>query len=271
MKTEKKLIACSIVALFIGVSAVFPLAFLMSATAQPSTGPEPWFNIDIPYAYWETLNGPILHPEMMNFTASLNETNSVSERHTMPLNITVVTETTTQQLVDAQLEYFQIEINTDKEYLQTAYFVVGTNGNSNFDPHNLLEEFQFNRTSWFNTDNFDTMHSGGGGLVKDDWTSEMWSVFPLGGSGTGSIGGSSTYREVEVLRAAETITISVYRVGLVTFSGDSTIVTLTNNELIDQIQLEKYGKEGFLYNDLIPDEDLATVNLLRPVPYESLP
>jgi len=272
VKIEKKLIVCSIAALLIGVSAVFPLAFLMSATAQPSTGPEPWFTIDIPYAYWETLNGPIIHPEMANFTAGLNETNSVSEQHTIPLNITAVADTNIQQSVDAQLEYYQIEINTDKEYLMTKFFVVGTNGNSNFNPHNLVEEFQFNRTEWFSTDDFDPMLSGGGGgLVKDNWTSDMWSIFPVGGTGTGSVGGSSTYREVDVLRAAETINISIYRIGLVTFSGDSTIVTLTNNELVDQIQLEKYGEAGFLYNDLIPDEDLTTVNLMRPVPYESLP
>jgi len=57
----------------------------------------------------------------------------------------------------------------------------------------------------------------------------------------------------------------MYRVGIVTFSGNSTTVTLTNNELVDQIQLEKYGEEGFLYNDLVPDEELAEIDLLKPI------
>jgi hypothetical protein len=57
---------------------------------------------------------------------------------------------------------------------------------------------------------------------------------------------------------------------LVTFSGNSTVVTLTNNELVDQIQLEKYGEEGWLYNNLVPEDELATIDLMRPVPFEEL-
>ena len=272
MKTEKKLIVCSIAALLIGVSAVVPLAFLMFATAQPNTGPEPWFSIDMPYSYWETLDGPIINPNFpFTVESEMNETNSVSQQHTIPLNITVIADTTAQQSVDAQLEYFKIEINTDKEYLMTQYFMVGTNGNSDFCPYPLLNEFNFNRPEWFSTDDFDPMLGGGGALVKEDWTEGMWTIFPVGGSESGTIDGSSGSSHVDVLRAAETITISIYRVGFVTFSGNSTIVTLSNNELVDQIQLEKYGEAGFLYNDLIPEEDLATIDLMRPVSYESLP
>jgi hypothetical protein len=92
----------------------------------------------------------------------------------------------------------------------------------------------------------------------------------LGGSGTGSVGGSSTYSEVDMLRAAESLTISLYRVALVTFSDNSTTVTLTNNELVDQIQLEKYGEESFLYNNLIPEDELATIDLMRPISFEEM-
>ena len=269
MKLEKKLIVCSIAALLIGISTVFPLAFLMSATAQPSTGHEPWFSIDMPYSYWETFDGPIIYPSPFTVPSEMNETNSVSQRHTIPLNITVVADTTTQQSVDAQLEYFTIEINTDKEYLMTQYFIAGTNGNSSFNPHDLITEFNFHRPEWFSTDDFDPMRSGGGGgLVNEDWMQGTWTIFPIGGSGSSSKGYGGTSTEVDVLRAAETLTISIYRVGLVTFSGDSTIVTLTNNELVDQIQLDKYGEESFLYNDLIPDEDLATIDLMCPISFE---
>jgi len=198
-ENRKKFIVCSIVALLIGVSAVVPLVFLMSATAQPRTGPEPWFDIDMPYAYWETLNGPIIFPTMSNFTAGLNETNSVSQRHKIPLNITLVADTTAKQSVDAQLEYYEIEVNTDKEYLMTKFFMVGTNGNSDFDPTNLLDGFEFKRREWFNTDDFEIAHDGGSALLKEDWSSGTWSNFSVGGSGTRSVGENSTCHEVDVL------------------------------------------------------------------------
>ncbi|WGM89905.1 MAG: hypothetical protein NUK63_01945 [Candidatus Bathyarchaeum tardum] len=269
MKIEKKLIVCSIAALLIGVSAVFPLAFLMSATAQPSNGPEPWFSIDMPYAYWETLNGPILHPEMTNFTAGLNETNSVSEQHIIALNLTLTADTTKQE-ADAQLEYYQIEIISDKELIKKEHWMVGTNIESSFNVSSLLKDFRFMRDEWFDTNSFDLTYGGGGGLVRNEWSTGVSILWPKGGSGTGSIGASGTYREVDALREAETVTISIYRVGFVTFSGESTIVTLTNNELVDQIQLEKYGEEGWLYNNLVPDEYLVTVDLMRPVAFEDL-
>jgi hypothetical protein len=200
----------------------------------------------------------------------LNETNSVSEQHTIPLNITLTADPTKQSL-DAQIEYYQIKINSDKEHIMTKAFVVGTNGNSDFNVSVLLKDFHFNRNDWFNTDDFELENSGGGGgLARQDWSSGTWAIFPLGGSGSGSVGGNSTCREVDMLRAADSLTISLYRVGLVTFSGNSTTVSLANNELVDQIQLERYGEESFLYNDLIPEDELAKIDLLRPISFEEM-
>lgn len=273
MKLEKKLIICSIIAVTIGISSVLPLMFLMSATAQVTAAPEPWFSIDMPYSYWETLNGPLEYHPNMQFPGieELNETNSVSEQHTIPLNITLTADPT-KQPVDAQIEYYQIEVNSDKEHIMTKYFVVGTNGNSDFDVGVLLKDFHFNRNDWFNTDDFDLENAGGGGgLARQDWNSGTWTIFPLGGSGSGSVSASSTCREVDMLRAADSLTISLYRVGFVTFSGKSTTVNLANNELVDQIQLERYSEESFLYNDLIPEDELATIDLMRPISFESLP
>jgi hypothetical protein len=271
MKIEKKLIACSILALAIGVSSVFPLAFLMSATAQAETGPEPWFSIDIPYAYWETLNGPLdYHPNMQfGDWEYLNETNCVSEQHLIVLNFTLTADTA-KQPVDAQVEYYQIDISSDKEFIETEHWVIGTNINSSFNVSSLLD-FHFKRDEWFDTEVFNPMtDGGGGGLARPNWASGVSVLWPAGGSGTGTLGGSSTYRTVSALREAETITMSLYRIGWVTFSGDSTEVTRANRELVCQIQLEKYGEEGWLYNNLVPEDELATVDLLRPVPFEEL-
>jgi hypothetical protein len=271
MKIEKKLIACSILALAIGVSSVFPLTFLMSATAQVNTGPEPWFSIDIPYAYWVTADGPLKDSSFqLPWTSEMNETNSVSDQLMMALNFTLTADTTEQQ-ADAQLEYYQIDMNSDKEFIESHYWMIGTNIDSSFNVSSLLTNFHFVQNEWFDTDTFNPMKGGGGGgLVRPNWASGVSVLWPAGGSGAGTLGGSSTYSTVSALRAAETITISVYRIGWVTFSGDSTEVTLANNELISQIQLEKYGEEGWLYNNLVPEDELATVDLLRPVSFEEL-
>jgi len=272
MKIEKKLIACSILALAIGISSVLPLTFLMSATAQAETAPEPWFSVDMPYAYWETRNGPINFPPEMQFPSlvDLNETNSISERHIIMLNFTLTADTT-KQPVDAQLEYYQIDVSLDNELFKTKHWEIGTYNNSSFNVSSLLTDFHFKRDEWFDTDTFDPMKDGGGGgLLRPNWSSGVSVLCPAGGSGTGTFGGSGTYNTVSALRAAETVTISLYRIGWVTFSGNSTEVTLANKELIKEIQLEKYGEEGWLYNNLVPEDELATVDLLRPVPFEEL-
>lgn len=271
MKLEKKLVACSILALVIGVSSVLPLVFLMSATAKAETGPEPWFSIDIPYAYWVTNDGPLEDPPFeFPGNSEMNETNSVSDQAMIVLNFTLTADTTKQQ-ADAQLEYYQIDINSDKEFIETEHWTIGTNINSSFNVSRLLTDFHFKRDEWFDTDTFNPMtDGGGGGLARPNWASGVSVLWPAGGSGTGTLGGSGTYHTVSALRAAETVTISIYRIGMVTFSGNSTEVTRANKELITQIQLEKYGEEGWLYNNLVPEDELATVNLLRPVPFEEL-
>ncbi|MDH5690473.1 MAG: hypothetical protein OEY81_03470 [Candidatus Bathyarchaeota archaeon] len=271
MKLEKKLIACSILALIIGVSSVFPLVFLMSATAKAEASSEPWFSVDMPYAYWVTYDGPLKDsPYQFPGFSEMNETNSVSDQLLMALNFTLTADTTQQQ-ADAQLEYYQIDLNSDKEFIESHYWLIGTNIDSSFNVSSLLTNFHFVQNEWFDTDTFNPMKGGGGGgLVRPNWASGDSILWPAGGSGSGTIGGSSTYSTVSALRAAETITISVYRIGFVTFSWNTTVVTLSNNELISQIQLEKYGEEGWLYNNLVPEDELATVDLLRPVSFEEL-
>ena len=270
MKTEKKLIASSILALLIGVSSVVPILLSMPATAKAETGPEPWFSIDIPYAYWVTSDGPINYNYTVPFPSSMNKTNSVSEQHMIALNLTLTADLT-EKPVDAQVEYYQIVVSSDKELIETIHWEVGTNSNSSFKVNDLIGSFHFMRNDWFDTASFDPMkNGGGGGLAKQDWPLGLSILFPEGGSGSGTLGGSSTSREVSAFREAETIVISIYRIGMVTLSGNSTVVTLANNELVGQIQLEKFGEEGWLYNNLIPEDELATVNLLRPVPFEKL-
>ena len=269
MIIEKKLIAVSVIALLIGVSSVIPMVFLMSGTVNAETGPEPWTRIDVPYSYYVTSDGPLDYSHT-TFPSSMIEPNSVSVQSIVPLNVTLTTDPLEQD-VDAQVEYYQIDVNSDKEFIENLYFVVGITSDESFDVTLLFDGFHFMRTDWFDTDAFDPMkNGGGGGFIIQNGTMGLSRLFPEGSSSSGTAGGSGTSRKVSAFREAETITISVHRIGFVTFSGNSTEITSTNNELVDQIQLEKYGEEGWLYNNLIPEEELSTVDLLRPVPFEEL-
>ena len=125
MKLEKKLIACSIIALIIGISSIFPLVFFMTATATTDTSNEPWFNITLPYAYWVTSDGPLdysnstlLSENVIPDDIELNETNCVSEQHMLMLNLTLNADTT-NEASDGRVEYYQIDITSDKEFVET--------------------------------------------------------------------------------------------------------------------------------------------------------
>ncbi len=109
MKPEKKLVACSILALIIGVSSVFPLVFFMSATAKAETSSEPWFSVSMPYAYWTAYDGPLKWSSDYPFEQPEpnGEEYSVSHQYMMFLNITLVGIPVTDPF-DARVEYYQI-------------------------------------------------------------------------------------------------------------------------------------------------------------------
>jgi hypothetical protein len=65
----------------------------------------------------------------------------------------------------------------------------------------------------------------------------------------------------------ETITISIRALGWITFNGNSTIATLANGEEMARIQLEKFG-DGFIYNNLLSEDQLSQIDLLNPPYYE---
>jgi len=185
------------------------------------------------------------------------------------LNLTLNIDTT-NEASDGRVEYYQIDISSDKELIETMHFFIGTNSNSSFTFHDLLDNIHFFRNDWFDTDQFNPKFGGGGGLLSYNWTAGFSRLWPEGGAGEGTLGRSGTAGRVSALREAQIITITVYRLGWATFTGDSTIFTSTNNEIVDQIQLEKFGDDGWLYNDLIPADELADTDLLRPLSFEEL-
>jgi hypothetical protein len=62
---------------------------------------------------------------------------------------------------------------------------------------------------------------------------------------------------------AEPVHLSVTRLGWITVDGDSVESDLSGDEFILQVQLDEF-KDGFLYNVLVPAEQLSNIDLYRP-------
>ena len=74
---------------------------------------------------------------------------------------------------------------------------------------------------------------------------------------------STDYQWLLATQNANVINIDLSRLGYLTVKGNSTITTLTSNDVIQHVQLTKYGN-GFLYND-IPNDQLSKINIEIPV------
>lgn len=265
MKIEKKLVACSILALLIGVSSVVPLLFLMSAKAE--TAPKPWFNLNVPYAYVTA-----------NSTLNLNGSDIYNYYRALVLNFTLNPEAE-NEISDAQFEYYEFQLYTDKEQLGNVSYFVGTNRTNSFtlEPTNRTnsftlypESFHFTRDDWFDT------NTTGGGIFTPNWNassppdfstiSSVLSscIFPTGQETGDTLRYNEAPRMVAALREAETLFIDVRKTGLVTFNGNSTLVTLSDNEFFQHLELKKYG-DGFLYNALFPEDQLSQIDLFNPL------
>jgi hypothetical protein len=259
VKIEKKLIASSILALLIGVSSVVPLLFLMSGTAKAETTPKSWFNLNVPYAYVKA-----------NFTENLNGQDVYEYMRAFVFNFTLNPEAE-NEISDSRFEYYELQLYTDKEQLGNVTIFVGTNRTNSFS----LDPESFRLTLATADDWFDS-NTTGGGVFTPYWNKSSppdFSSIYSGVSGcvgpTGEI--SSDHNEAPkmfaALSEAETFFVDIRKIGLVTFNGNSTSFTPPEDEFIQHLELKKYG-DGFLYNGLFSEDQLAQIDLFHP--YESL-
>lgn len=249
MKIEKKLIAYSAIALMVGVASIVPLIFLMSAKAE--TTPKPWFNLDVPYAYMKA-----------NFTENLDGRDIYSQWQSIVLNFTLNPETE-NEISDARFEYYELQLYSDKEQIGNFTYFVGTNRTNSFTFDTESFPFHFMRDNWFDS------NTTSGGMFTYNWNA---SSPPDISSGVSSYSGPTGHptgnnqapRMVAAFREAEILFIDVRRISFVTFNGNSTVVTLTDHEIFQHLELTKLG-DGFLYNTLFPEDQLPQIDLLHPL------
>jgi hypothetical protein len=257
MKLEKKLVAYGALAIIIGVASIMPLMLLMSGTATAETAiDKPWFNLNLPYAYVvanSTQDDPNANLTYSNWRA-------------LVLNFTMNEDAVKISAADARIEYFEMQIYSDKEPVLTLTYFAGNNRT-----YFNFTSFRFARADWF-----DSNTTCGGQFSFEsaaDFNSRKVPLFPLitgGEASFGSRNGSYVPQDYSKIKNAETLYIDVRKVASVTFTGNSTVVTLGNGEVLQHIELKKF-EDGFLYNTVLPENQLSQIDLTSPGRYLDQP
>jgi hypothetical protein len=262
MKIEKRLIAYSAIALMVGIAAISPLVFLISAKAE--TVPKPWFSLDIPYAYFEAGNGSLKarygsNGTMLEPSPSMTDTeyyrSMVVFNYTYNVNL--------KEEADDRAEYYQVEIASDKALIMNTTYCLGTYGTFITEDFLKPDNFYFNRSDWFDTSAVEGNDIGRGGVYSPHNITFTSKLMPEGRAGEGTTGRSGTSTMKSKILEASILTITIRRLGWITFSANST-TAIRSNEVIAQVTLEKFSN-GFLYNNFIPSGKLSQIDLANPV------
>lgn len=198
---------------------------------------------------------------------AVNEENTRYAIHELILNYTFNIDLKNEP--NDRAEYYLVEATTDKGLFLNETFTLGTYGAA-VDSKDLFkpENFHFNRSDWFDTS---VVTESGSGLYSPHNITFTSNLYMQGSTSQWTYLNEVHYAYPvtplsKAILGAKTLTITVHRLGWTTFTNNSTIVTQTN-EVIAQIQLEKFG-DGFLYNNLIPADKLSQIDPASPVTFD---
>jgi len=229
LELGRKLFPASIVALLLGVFLAALLLYSNIVVApDEADGPEPLFGVDVTYGYVERRNTADLSADVPLFNVVLNFTR-YSE----------------VDLCDAIFEVHQIEVYSDERSIGNVTKAQGIMYNHST---STLRQAMFLK--------FDEFAKYG------DVPSGATASWPVDKSVLLFFVGDKTTC-VPDFGEPETVFVRVSRLGLVTLKGDSSeAFVLSEPEVVAEAQLEKFG-DGFLYNTIIPEDQLSEIDLLN--------
>jgi hypothetical protein len=239
MKIEKKLILCSILAISIGIATIIPLQYLMTAEAKTNadtlaeaqaitqaTQVEPWYNVDVTYAYCNP-----------NDSGPLNETASWAGASIRIIaNYTLIPEA--PKIGEAQIEYYKFAISSEQGPITDLYYYIAQDQNNSV--INSLGGY-----GWFAFTNGLTYNgpktSGGQGGTY----SALWGNYTPGDF-IENINIENTPEVVAKIRNAQTLFVDVTKAATVKVTGNITVTEPASVELLQHIELTKVS-DGFLF------------------------
>lgn len=248
MKISEKMFPGSIVALLLGVFLAAPLLYTNVAIAPVAAGSGQLLTVELTYAYIEqnTTNPEI--PFVNYFVAS---------------NLTRVSEDVDS--CDAKLLVYRVKFYSDNGFTVNLGMYENIIYNSDLvsipeSENETSENLIYNPIRLFDlfasADFFNDSHpiiagggSGGTWIIGQSVTHGMSGVHHVCGSSFGE---------------PETMSIQISLLGWIALKGNSTdTVILEEPEVVTEAQLEKFG-DGFLYNTLIPEDELSDLDPLNP-------
>jgi hypothetical protein len=229
MQIEKRLIACSILAIAIGIATIVPLEYMMGAEAQVNAElpkVEPWFNVNVTYAYCNpnqnggnntmTFDGAMIQA-VANFTVTPNALKDA----------------------DAQIEYYQFAVSSDQGPIVNMGYYIVIEANQDI-VTGIGPGITFANGLTYNG----PATNGGQAINYAEWNSSYTLGFVS--DYIFSTNGNDTPQAVTALRNAQTLYIDVSKVCTVTVNGNVTVTTPASHDILQHIELTKIGSE-FVY------------------------
>jgi hypothetical protein len=226
------------------------------ATSKPldSIGFTPKFDVDVAYAYvgkgkstpYTDFDYVVMYP--ITLYPSI-----------VCLNFTHIS-TQTRQQYDAEIEVFLIEIASKTGRVENFTYFVGTNYSPRFSNITSLSSLTAHIDDLIDTR---TVNKGGGGFGFNWTLNKSFLKYRIGSYGSYS----NKPSELGLWKAGEptAISVNISRIGSISLKDDSVTTTSAISKNIVHVNLEKSG-DGFLYNELIPEDKLAQTDLFYPLP-----
>jgi hypothetical protein len=284
MKNNMKLFPGSVIGLLLGVLLAAPLLYTNVALAPAADGPESLLGVELTYAYIEKITGTYVPyggflPDSQNPNAT--EPGIPRVNYFVACNLTRLSEDIDP--CDAKFLVYLIKFYADNGFVGNLGMWEGIIYNSDLFSLDLSgaetdDEILFKGTSKYNGnlnltepkfswytnilpkiffgDEFfgDYQPFGGGGSIGK-W--DMGESRGHGMSGVSDEWGSSFGKP-------ETMYVSVSLLGWISIRGNSTdTIILGEPKVVAEAQMEQFG-DGFLYNTLIPEDELSDLDPLNP-------
>lgn len=250
MQIEKKLVACSILAIAIGIATIMPLQYLMNTeTAAALPKVEPWFDVNIEYAE--------CNPYMVgNGTATWDGATIQAVA-----NFTLTTNAMESD-VDTQVEYYKFAVSSEQGPIcDMGYYIAESKTNMTEINAGIYKgtTLRLNDTITFkNGLSYNPPEIGDGQPISwmgqaIGWTGDnpINNTYGVAGMHISAYNGEdSVYpvspQVVAQLRDAQTLSIDVSKVCTVTVKGNVVVTTQADPTILQHIEIAKTDN-GFVY------------------------
>jgi hypothetical protein len=234
LNITEKMFPGSIVALLFGVLLAAPLLYTNIVVGPVAAGSEQLLDVDLTYAYIKENSTNSENPVVNYFIAS---------------NITRMSEDIDP--CDAKLLVYLVKFYSDNGFVGNLGMLEGLIYNPDINETDAIRHF--NLFDVFKTEGF-----FGGKVFGTGGSFGIWNV------GESRTGGSSGMWYSSI-GEADTMSIQVSLLGWISLTGNSTnTVVLQEAQIVTEVQMEKFG-DGFLYNNLIPEDELADIDPSNPL------